>query len=330
MRRAELDRLDGRHREERLADPAVELSIPRDVAPQAGRHAARADEDRAAERLAVRLRRVDDGDHPRLERACRWRAAASRRGPSRARRTRAARRVRRRRRVESTPLADLDPALARGAACRRPRRPRAPPTRAPRRARGRRAGPGRRTSSPPARSAWPGRGRVSLRAGRRLRVDRERTHDATPSSRSRVQDPDRDRGAERPPAADAALEGGLVLSRSSSGRPARSRAGGRASSRATKAGSIVRPAGIPSRIAVRRGPWDSPAVVRRRGTPRVYRPGARRLSPRHAASDRAPRDGARRGGRPWTGGPSPSAAARRSGSARFPSGSGRAARRSRP
>ncbi len=39
----------------------------------------------------------------------------------------------------------------------------------------------------------------------------------------------------------------------------------RASSRFTKPGSIRRPAGIPSRIAVRRGPCDSPAVVSLRG-----------------------------------------------------------------
>src|SRR6185436_9535438 len=43
----------------------------------------------------------------------------------------------------------------------------------------------------------------------------------------------------------------------------------RASSEATKSGSTASPEGIPSRIAVRRGPCDSPAV-RRRSTRRVY------------------------------------------------------------
>ena len=82
---------------------------------------------------------------------------------------------------------------------------------------------------------------------------------------SRLRDPDGDGRAERDAAADAALEDRLVLldlhatSAPVAVLPARELRD------STKPGSIRRPAGIPSRIAVRRGPCDSPAVVSLRG-----------------------------------------------------------------
>ena len=100
------------------------------------------------------------------------------------------------------------------------------------------------------------------RAYRRIRRDRPPSgHDAA-QWRGAVLDPDRDRRAEGDAAAHAPFEPRLVLPRSLMRPPRPYRAAG-GQLRATNAGSIRSPAGIPSRMASGGGPWDSPAVERR-------------------------------------------------------------------
>ena len=71
------DALDRRDRHERLREPAVQFSIPLDVAAEAGRHAVRDDLEGAAHRVAGFARLVDLGDHPALQI---WIDAVQRRG----------------------------------------------------------------------------------------------------------------------------------------------------------------------------------------------------------------------------------------------------------
>ena len=112
------------------------------------------------------------------------------------------------------------------------------------------------------------RPRESLAGGRRG-IDRERPHDGLPVRVVAVRDPDRDRGAECHAARGRRPRRAPRPSRSSCGRRARSRAGGGRARRPRRPGRSTSPDGIPSRIAVSRGPCDSPAVERRSSTPRV-------------------------------------------------------------
>ena len=327
-RRAELHGLDGRHREQRLADAPVELAVPR-----RRRCRGPAGRPRAPTRIEppsvspVALRGVHGRHHLRLERRV---DGAQRRVLAHLleRRERARRSVvddgaqRRGRRFAPRSRTPEE------AACRRRRRPRAPPTRAPTRAPARRAGPTAPYFIPPARSAWPGRGRVRRFPAAAAGSTASGPMTASQLAKSRLRMPIAMGEPSVRPAAHARPRRRRRRSRSSCGRRARSRAAGARARGPRRPDRWSGPPACPrgSRSGAGRG-------TRRRSSdaeaPGESTRGARPLSRRRAASDPVPPIGAGPGGRPSTKRSGPSPAARRSGSARPRSGSWRAARRRR-
>ena len=127
----------------------------------------------------------------------------------------------------------------------------------------------------PARSAWPGR------AGGAPRAPRPRPatgSSAPPSWRSRGSRPARRSGLSVRPCRTPEVIS--ALSRSIFMRPPRPWPSWRRDmSRSIAVRSSSRPAGRPSTMQVRPGPWDSPAVTTRSGTPSILN---RRPPPRLA------------------------------------------------
>ena len=110
-----------------------------------------------------------------------------------------------------------------------------------------------------------------------LGVHRPGVHPLLPVLVVAVLDPHRHRAAERAPVADARGDLARGPSRSSCARRGRGRAGAGRGRASMSSGRSSRPAGRPSTIAVSPGPWDSPAVTKRKDmAPTPYKRGCGR------------------------------------------------------
>ena len=255
---AELDALHRLDAHERLGEEAVDAAVPVDVGAEPGGDAVPEDLDDTAERVAGRGGGLDLGDHRRPRRRGRSSAPARRR-PSRGRRAWVGAR-RRHGRAERDDVAEhLDAELAEQRLGERSRRRRG------RRSRGRspRSRTSRASSKPyfcmPTRSACPGRGWLE----RLLGAARRGRHLLLPLRPLGVADDDRDRGAEGAAVADAAEELELVLLEAHP-RPAPEPQAPTARARRPTSSTVIgSPAGSPSTMTTRAGPWDSPAVRKR-------------------------------------------------------------------